>query len=150
MLPARQIPAMTDPELNRFWSCVDKNEDGCWRWNYHCFNNGYGAFSMRRSRWCAHRIAFTLKHGQQDPNMVIDHLCRNRSCVNPDHMEIVTVGENIRRGETGIELARRTHCPRGHEYTEENTYRRPDTGHRDCRICRRERTNKCHQNQGQA
>ena len=69
----------------------------------------------------------------------VDHLCKNRKCVNPDHLEVISGKENTLRGmgPTAIN-ARRTHCVNGHEFTPENTYIRPDDGARDCRTCARE------------
>lgn len=86
----------------------------------------------------AHRVAYELTRGPIPAGMEIDHLCRVRSCVNPDHLEAVTRGENLRRGrgKTGAQ----THCKRGHELTPENTYRyvnRRGYVCRHCRQCRR-------------
>ena len=70
--------------------------------------------------------------------MTIDHLCHNRSCVNPDHMEIVTPGENVLRGfGVSAKAARKTHCPAGHAYAGGNLYIYPVTNHRGCRACGR-------------
>jgi hypothetical protein len=71
-----------------------------------------------------------LHVGPIPEGLTIDHLCKNPGCVRPDHLEAVTMRENIRRGS----WASRTHCINGHEYTEENTYRMP-SGYRDCRRC---------------
>lgn len=85
----------------------------------------------------AHRIAWTLLRGDIPEKLVIDHLCRNRSCVNPWHMEPVTNQENIDRGLFRTTWAPlKTHCPQKHEYTDDNTRIDP-CGHRRCRICER-------------
>jgi len=85
--------------------------DGCWLWQGPLSPNGYG----RTSKWYAHRAMYEILMGPIPPRLVIDHLCRVRRCVNPDHMEVVTRGENVLRGETvSARAARQTHCKRGH------------------------------------
>lgn len=79
----------------------------------------------------AHRVVYELLVGRVPRGLVLDHLCRNKLCVNPSHLEAVTQGENVRRGDATI---RRTHCHRGHEYTTENVKALPDGGRR-CREC---------------
>lgn len=98
---------------------------------------GYGVISYQGKRVYTHRLSYTLCRGQIPEGMVLDHLCRNTLCFNPNHLEPVTQRENTRRGATGA----KTHCVRNHEFTETNTYITPD-GHRSCRACRamRERT----------
>jgi hypothetical protein len=103
---------------------------------------GYGCFSPagRRGMVGAHRVSYELAYGSIPDGMEIDHLCRNPSCVAPLHLEAVTHAENARRGKAGVAVAAisrsKTHCPKGHEYTEGNTYRYP-RGNRACRTCRR-------------
>ena len=84
----------------------------------------------------AHRVAYRLEVGPIPRGLVLDHLCRVRNCVRPDHLEPVTRGENVLRGET-IPAANRakTACKDGHDFDEENTYIAPN-GHRGCRKCR--------------
>jgi hypothetical protein len=70
----------------------------CWTWLGSKSPNGYGLFTEDGRRTTAHRIAYERVHGQQAPNVHLDHLCRNRDCVNPDHLEPVSCATNIRRG----------------------------------------------------
>lgn len=119
----------------RFFGFVDKT-NGCWEWRGSVWK-GYGKFWFNGRMVKAHRFSYSLVHG--DIEGVLDHLCRNRACVNPDHLEDVSNKENCMRGEAPTAInARKTHCPRGHEYNEENTYVRP-TGSRECKVCRNER-----------
>jgi hypothetical protein len=83
-----------------------------------------------------HRLAYEIAKGEIAGGMTIDHLCRNPSCFNPDHLEQVTVAENIRRGTQGLYQRLKTHCPHGHAYSPENTYVAP-CGDRLCRTCQR-------------
>lgn len=113
-------------------------ESGCWEWDGRHFAGGYGGSHIvinGKQEICAHRIIYMLLVGPIPEGLDLDHLCRNRGCVNPDHLEPVTRRENISRGFWGA----RTHCVHGHEYTEANTYRVPVSGHRQCRICNRNR-----------
>ena len=84
-----------------------------------------------------HRVIWTAERGPIPAGLDIDHLCRTRACCNPDHLEPVTRQVNLLRGETTTAArAAITHCPRGHEYTPENT-RTSKLGQRECRECRR-------------
>jgi hypothetical protein len=124
----------------RFWSKVVKNgPDECWGWTAFIAPDGYSKFSVRHDYQApAHRVAYELSIGPIPDGLHLDHLCRNRGCVNPAHLEPVTCGENLRRSPltlNGIALAK-THCPQGHEYTEENT--RMNGASRICRTCARD------------
>lgn len=133
------------PLAERFWEKVDRQPgDGCWLWTACLHRNGYGKFSMGRdgntSRTAlAHRVAYTLEHGEIPDGLTLDHLCGVVACVRPSHLQVVTGAvNNLRGGSASARNARKTHCPRGHEYSEANTYRRP-SGARVCRTCARER-----------
>lgn len=123
----------------RFWAKVRKTEF-CWIWIASTSENGYGQFSLNKKPVRAHRVAYELIKGKIPEGMTLEHLCKNRLCVNPDHLEPVTLKENVLRGEgvTAL-LSRQTHCKNGHEFTEENTYipRDPKNGKRQCRECKK-------------
>lgn len=125
----------------RFWPKVDRRSDAeCWPWRAKPDRDGYGTFTVDGNNVRAHRFAYELTYGTIDAGLQFDHLCRNRICVNPAHLEPVTQLVNLFRGNgVGAVNRRKTHCPRGHDYTPANTwlYRAPD-GHvrRHCRTCK--------------
>ena len=116
----------------------------CWVWVASLNSAGYGMMSIgsrtdnSKRPALAHRIAYELFRGPIPSGLVLDHLCRNRYCVNPDHLELVAPFENVMRGSAPEILANRnlfkTHCPQGHPYSGKNLYRRPD-GSRGCKAC---------------
>ena len=126
----------------RFFGKVKKLDNGCWEWiGGKAANSGYGVFWLNNRLGVAHRVSYEWANNKIPEGLELDHLCRNKSCVNPDHLEIVTHSENARRGETGFlsgqQQGQKTHCPQGHPYDEKNTYHRSN-GWRDCKICRNE------------
>lgn len=130
-----------DP-VERFWEKVDRT-GGCWIWTAAEDGKGYGAFGVAEGLTVkAHRFAYEDLAGPVPAGLQLDHLCRNRLCVNPDHLEPVTNRENTIRGlapsTNAARLKARTHCKYGHEFTAENT-RLTREGWRDCRACRRQR-----------
>lgn len=139
----------------RFWAKVEKR--GCWLWT-GVKSAGYGMLTPRGkgSTMSAHVFAYEMLVGPVPDGLEIDHLCRNRACVNPEHLEPVTHKVNCRRGKMtpqerfklkqplpepkprGAFNAAKTHCPKGHPYDEENTYyRKGNKNLRECLTCKR-------------
>lgn len=123
---------------DRFWEKVDQSAD-CWLWTATIGIYGYGKFHMEGRPHDAHRVAWLLTHGAVPEDLQLDHLCRNRVCVNPAHLEPVSQRENILRGTAPTALnAAKTHCIHGHELSGANVYHRKDrAGRRQCRECSR-------------
>lgn len=114
---------------------------GCIVWQASKSANGYGRQAVGSAHGdpiaYAHCLAWELEHGPLDPGMELDHKCRNRACINTQHLEAVTHRENGIRGDGPCgRNARATHCPKGHEYTPENTYVIEKRGRLQSRACR--------------
>ena len=127
-----------------FWPKVDVGwTHDCWEWTASVLPNGYGQFSSGKNRGTSilpHRVSYEFLVGPVGDDMTIDHLCKNKVCVNPQHLEVVTIQENIkRRDENGYTRninpwnLRKTHCPRGHAYDVVTS-----SGGRGCRKCSNE------------
>ena len=110
-----------------FWSKVAPQGD-CWVWSGGGTSAGYGQFKRKY----VHRLSYEEMVGEIPQGLVLDHLCRNKRCVNPDHLDPTTIGINVTRG---FEALRQLACKRGHKRTPENTYTKPD-GYQECRTCR--------------
>lgn len=127
---------------DRFWSKVAPAEPfDCWVWAASRFATGYGQYKLDGKNCKAHRLAYLDLVGEIPDGLVLDHLCRNRACVNPYHLDPVTHTVNVQRGDThrsGCRQREKAHCPAGHAYDEANTYVYP-SGARACRACMNKR-----------
>jgi hypothetical protein len=125
------------------WSRIDKSgAGGCWLWQGATNRDGYGLTKPRGDKLrVAHRVIYEMLVGPIPDGLQLDHLCRVRACVNPEHLEPVTCRENLWRGPETMTrlLGSKTHCKYGHEFSEDNTARTLQ-GHRVCITCRRRRT----------
>lgn len=136
-----------DPET-RFWAKVDRTDD-CWTWTAATTGSGYGRFGHQNARggWvAAHRFAYELANGPIPDGMFVCHKCDNPPCVNPSHLFLGTHQDNMRDMDAkgrrrGKEL---THCPNGHEYTDDNIKLHP-YGYRRCATCRKESARRCYE-----
>lgn len=134
---------MTDQEVaeklaSKLEQLVIWKDDGCWQWKGASTRAGYGAYGSR----LAHRLVWVYFRGPIPDGLELDHLCRNRACVSPDHLEPVTHSQNVARIPKRISHnAAKTSCKRGHEFSTENTWIAKD-GSRHCRTCNRLRAAK--------
>jgi hypothetical protein len=122
-------------DLDKLHSHIVRDASGCWRWTGNTNGAGYGTVRLNRRKFYVHRLMYERCTESLIPvGLVIDHLCRHTLCCNPEHLEPVTVRENVRRGKKGMQ----THCVHGHPFDVRNTYT-TSAGHRQCRACTRER-----------
>ena len=125
-----------DP-IERLMALVEKAEGGCWEWLGGKTSGGYGHWAIGERGVMAHRAAYELLRGPISSGLTLDHLCRNRACVNPDHLDPVPIGENLRRGDTlNARNIAKSHCKRGHPFDGQNTYVFGN-GFRQCKACAR-------------
>ena len=141
-------------EETRFWEKVKKINDGCWEWIASLDHGGYGKFMLaydvekpkaNRNRK-AHRYSWELLRQEIPPGMYVDHMCRNKRCVNPDHLRVVTPLVNSLENSNSVSAlrAKSDTCPNGHKYTLDTIQRRYrpsiDRVIRTCMVCYRART----------
>lgn len=123
----------------RFDKYVTKTQS-CWLWNGYTNIHGYGRIMFNKKSCYAHRVFYEFFKEKIPPKMTLDHLCRVRNCVNPNHLEPVTQIENLMRGLCPPAInARKTHCKYGHEFTPENTYIYLNGSGKRCRQCKKRR-----------
>jgi len=127
---------MSKPDPDNIWKFIKipKDPKGCWIWLGHLSYNGYGRLRFGMKDFFAHRFVWEYLVGEIPKGLNIDHLCRVKKCVNPDHLEPVTQKINNNRG-LGNQNKKKTHCIHGHPFNEKNTYK-DNVGSRHCRPCR--------------
>lgn len=135
-------PLYNQKRIPDYMKKVKKLENGCWEWKGHINPTGYGVGSYKRKIMGIHRLFYILFVSEIPKGLVIDHLCRKKNCVNPNHLEAVTQNENLARCGWGGKnwQSQKIKCPRGHEYTliqEKN-----QKTHRICKICQKWRQGK--------
>lgn len=137
------------PLQDRITNNVKIDDNGCWLWQRRITDKGYGQMWLTTAykkgvTTAAHRVSYMAFKGSIPENLQIDHLCKVRNCVNPEHLEAVTAAENVYRSNALYkQQMARTHCPQGHEYTDDNIYRyKTQAGGvcRNCKICMKSRT----------
>lgn len=129
------IPKLTPENIRCFFDKINKNKNGCWDWTGTTDGRGYPKQYLQRRARFAHRISFLIFNGSIDDTMEIDHTCRNKTCVNPAHLDQVSSRENTVRGiSPAATNAKKTHCKYGHELSGENLVRYIK-GRRGCRTC---------------
>lgn len=123
---------------DRLMNNIRISDAGCWEWQGYNNSQGYGRIRVNGRDISTHRASYEIFVGPIPIELELDHLCRNRSCMNPAHLEPVSHAENVSRGTSGHRSRSKTHCPQGHPYTDGNVH--VDTrGARRCRQCGREK-----------
>ncbi len=134
-----EIPELSERDLKNFWARVNRT-DSCWLWT-GVINHEYGLFSLRGNRYRAHRVSFTLAKGKIPSRLVIDHMCKVKNCVNPEHLRAVDLVTNVMENSDSPSAAfkARDKCENGHELTGRNLFIESKSNgatFRRCRVCR--------------
>ena len=139
-------PDRYKPLMPRIMDRTKQDANGCWVWQGYIAKRGYASIWWQGRQWLAHRAVYTQLVGEIPDHLEIDHLCENKACCNPHHLEAVTRAVNMARSMNVVTAlnALKTHCKRGHEFTPENTDYRPQSQGRAgvarmCIACREER-----------
>jgi hypothetical protein len=134
------LKQLREDQVQRFWAQITKTRT-CWIWNGYVTRWGYGRFSFNGKGLAAHRLSLNLVGIETPPHLVADHICRNKLCVNPNHLRVVTQRVNSLENNFGpTEMNhRKSHCIHGHRFDRENTrtYIREGTLRRACKTCQR-------------
>lgn len=124
---------MMTTRLERFMRKVGIISGGCWQWRGYVDSRGYGQTKVNNITKSAHKVSYLFHVGPVPKGLILDHLCRNRTCVNPSHLEPVTQQVNVQRGSE----ATKPTCKQGHDYTDPANLYLDKHDHRICRACRR-------------
>jgi len=126
---------LSKEHYERFMSFVKKQQNGCWEWQGYLDKDGYGTFLLLRKPRRAHRVSYYAHCGKKPDKLTVHHKCKNTSCVNPKHLELMTKKENnLLSNNVGAINARKTHCKNGHKFNKKYGKQRY------CSICQSEKT----------
>ena len=114
---------MKNLNIERFFTNIKILDNNCWGWSKAVSNKGYGRFTINKKAWFTHRISYILFNGEIPNGKVIDHICKNRICCNPDHLRCVSKRENTLENSDGLAASHviKTHCKNNHEFSISNT-----------------------------
>lgn len=128
------------PNPERVWKFIKipRDPNACWNWQGDLIHNGYGRIYFNKNKILAHRFVYEYLIDEIPKGLELDHLCRNKRCVNPYHLEPVTHKENCERGNVNQHKEKK-YCKNGHPFNPENTRFDKNRNERVCKICHKER-----------